>query len=208
MDVKSFLSTALSSFWLPLLLGSLGIGALAFGLFSFSSGENEEEVVIEKAAPVEAETEEEMKTIFVDVEGAVVHPGVYELESSARVQDALTAAGGMHKDADRFAVAKGINMASKLSDGTKLYIPYKGEAATMTTASATSNTTEVAGATSSLINLNSASSSELEELDGVGPVTAKKIIDNRPYSAINDLLTKKVVGQSVFDKIKADITVN
>lgn len=68
-------------------------------------------------------------------------------------------------------------------------------------------TGEVEAENSVLIDLNAASVSQLEELPGIGPVTAKKIIDNRPYSSVEELLVKKAVARSVFDKIRGQITV-
>lgn len=62
------------------------------------------------------------------------------------------------------------------------------------------------GATASgKIDVNSASQDELEKLNGIGPVTAKKIVDGRPYKTKRDLLTKKVVSQGEYDKIKDNI---
>lgn len=206
MDVKQFLSSTLSSIWLPIMIGLLGLGAVAYGFFSFSTPSTSDEVIIESGGQAQAQ-EEEVESLFIDVSGAVASPGVYELSAGARVQDGVSAAGGMRKDADRFAVAKSINMASKVSDGMKLYIPFEGEDAILTTVT-NGNSAAVAGISSSLININSASQSLLEELSGIGPVTAKKIIDNRPYSSVDDLLAKKVVGQSVFEKIKEQVSVN
>lgn len=208
MDVKQLLASLFSSVWLPLLIGFLGLGSVGVGVISLQSSPSQDEVVIEKSPEPQNDSVQEMETIVIDVEGAVASPGVYELAKDSRVQDAVAAAGGMAKKADRFAVAKGVNMASKLSDGMKLYIPFDGETATLTSVTSFGTGGEVAGASTGLISLNGASQSELEELSGVGPVTAKKIIDNRPYSSVDELLSKKVVGQSVFDKIKDEITVN
>lgn len=141
--------------------------------------------------------------IFVDVAGAVVNPGVYELKAENRLQEGLIAAGGLSAQADRDWVARNLNLAVKLKDGAKIYIPKIGEG--------TKSTTGIAGtgevSTSGLVNINTASLSQLDKLPGIGPVTGQKIIDNRPYSDINELLTKKVVGNKVFEQIKEKITV-
>lgn len=209
MDEKPSLGTLLSSFWLPLTIGIVGLGALGFGFFTLSAPSTSDEVIITPVSGEdEAEEEPTVTTLFIDVEGAVLSPGVYELFPEARVQDAVTAAGGMHKDADRFVVAKSINMAAPLSDGMKLYIPFEGEEATLTSGTGGEQTTAVVGATTSLINVNTASQSLLEELSGIGPITAKKIMDLRPYKSVQELLSKKAVGQSVFDKIKEQVSVN
>jgi competence protein ComEA len=147
------------------------------------------------------------KQIAIDVEGAVLKPGVYMLPFDSRVQDALIVAGGMSDKADRLKVAKGMNLAAKLIDGGKIYIPFQGDSAS--TAQGGGSSENVLGdATSSMVNINTASDSELDGLSGVGPSTVKKITANRPYGSIDELLSKKVVGKSVFEKIKGAITVN
>lgn len=134
------------------------------------------------------------RDIWVDVSGAVVVPGVYKLTEGARVKDALVAAGGVSSTADRAVLAKEVNLAAILTDGQKIYIRAAGG--------------EVAGAeTTDKINLNSASLSELDSLWGVGSVRAGEIVKNRPYAKAEDLLTKKIVTKSVFEKIKDQITV-
>lgn len=136
-------------------------------------------------------------TLKVDVGGAVLKPGVYELANGARVQDGFVAAGGLSSNADREYVSKNINLAAKLIDGAKIYIPKKGEPSYAKASEGQATT----------ININTASESELDKLYGVGVATAQKIISGRPYSKIEDLVEKKVLGQSAFEKIKEKVTV-
>lgn len=161
---------------------------LGYGLIQLLSHKEDREAIVLETAPKSELTEK----IAIDVAGAVLKPGVYKLASDARIQDGLVAAGGISEDADRAWIDRYINLAAKVADGTKIYIPFKGE--------------NMVGNTSSTININSASQSGLESLSGIGPVAAEKIIANRPYGAIDELLTKKVVGKSVFEKIKDHIT--
>lgn len=65
----------------------------------------------------------------------------------------------------------------------------------------------IQGTSSGTININQASESELDALPGIGPVTAQKIISNRPYQSVEDLLNKKAVGASEFAKIKDQMSV-
>jgi len=134
-------------------------------------------------------------TITVDVEGAVTSPGVYTLSGGARVEDALAAAGGLESDADEELFAKTMNRAMKLVDGGKIYIP-----------SLSSSGVGTLGSVSNLVSVNTASQSELESLPGIGPVTAKKIIDNRPYQTLEELVAKKAVGTALFEKIKDQLS--
>lgn len=142
--------------------------------------------------------------IVVEVSGAVLTPGVYKLPLGARINDAIVAAGGLSEDADRSWVEKTINKAAKVLDGQKIYIKEIGSQKT-DTGNGTGNIAEPAE--NGLININSASQKELESLSGIGPVYASNIIEHRPYSTTEELVSRKVIGQSVFAKIKDKISV-
>lgn len=141
--------------------------------------------------------------IKVDVAGAVKNPGVYSLINSARVEDAISAAGGVSEDIDPEYLSKGINLAQKLSDGMKIYLPVAGEQPILPQGVVPGIQSHPRG----VINVNQATASELEDLPGVGAVTAQKIISSRPYSSIEELYTKKVVNRSVYEKIKDMVSV-
>lgn len=194
-DYSQYLEKAKGNL-LPLVFGLVGLILLSYGLISSlsSSAEEPEDIIFDSSN----EKVQEAK-IIIDIQGAVVFPGVYTLDTDGRIKDALIQAGGLSSDADREWVAKNLNQAAKLSDGSKIYIPRLNEQVQAQSTGTIS--------TSGLININSASSSELDTLPGIGPVTANKIIDNRPYTAVEDLLTKKAVGQSVFENIKDKISV-
>ena len=190
-------------------LGSIGLLLIVIGIATTIVSENKSQgVVMEDAASTSAIPASSL--ITVDVSGAVVNPGVYQVSANARVQDALIAAGGLSARADRSFISKNINLALKISDGAKIYIPSIGEVERPSFSAGTNSSAQavIGGMPSSgLVNINTASSSDLDTLPGIGPVTAGKIIDNRPYGSIDDLLTKKVVTKSVFEKIKAKITI-
>lgn len=189
---------------LPLVVGALGVLCILIGVVYALISSNKDQGVIFDASDQEASTVATHTALLVDVSGAVVHPGVYKFLASARVQDALIAAGGLSALADRDWVSKNLNLANKLSDAAKVYIPQKNEAAWANKTAVTGTKSENP---SGLTNINSASLSELDKLPGIGPVTASKIINGRPYADINDLLTKKIVNQKVFDQIKVSISV-
>lgn len=136
--------------------------------------------------------------VKVDVSGAVGQPGVYSLPFDGRVEDALKLAGGVTEEADPIYVSKTINLAQKVSDGMKIYVPKVTENTEITQNSSVSP--------QGLININSAVLADLDKLPGVGEVTAQKIIDNRPYGGIEELVTKKAVSRSVYEKIKDQIS--
>lgn len=180
---------------LILVLFAGGVVFLVIGFVQFATPPKPPLTVT--AAP-QVKASHNSRQILVDVSGAVKSPGVYRLLESARVEDALAKAGGLREDADTAFVSQSINRAAKLVDGQKIYIPPRGESKSPATGGASQIST---------VNINAAGLSDLDTLSGVGPVTAQKIIDNRPYSAIEDLKAKKVVSDSTFDKIKDSISV-
>jgi len=176
----------------------VGLVLIFFGLFQYVGNQKKGEVKLEEAVSPTKNMEEQ---VVVDVEGAVIKPGVYKLGPESRFLDALAAAGGLSDEADRDYVEKNINLAKKVSDGLKIYVPRVGEEILSSSGLSGSSA-------SSTININTASTGDLESLPGIGAVTAQKIITGRPYSSIDDLLNRKIVGQSTFDKIKEKISAN
>ncbi|MDP3999987.1 MAG: helix-hairpin-helix domain-containing protein [bacterium] len=153
-------------------------------------------------------------TIVVDIEGAVAKPGVRELPGGSLVADAVKASGGFTQDADRVWVAKDLNQAEELKDHQKLYIPLVGEMVESTSDPAGSNNGGSVGddgESDGLININTATASELENLPGVGEVTAKKIIDYReafgPFESAEELMEVSGIGEKTFEKMRDQVTV-
>lgn len=204
-----------SKYKFPVLIGVIGLICFGYGLISLfapKSSNNditftpaiENEKSVKAAQDIKDPSSSSGRQIVIDVSGAVLRPGVYHLPIDSRLQDALTAAGGMSNEADQEVIAKQLNLAAKLTDGAKVYIPKAGEQPIANSEVANGNS----GASGSgLVNINSATESQLDELSGIGPVTAQKIIDNRPYGSIDELVQKKIVGNSVFEKIKDSISV-
>ena len=155
--------------------------------------------------------------VYVDIGGAVKHPMLAELPSGSRVEDAIEAAGGLKKDADMTSV----NRAQILTDGEKVYIPEEGEGTEGTgsggsgsgsgAASAGGSGAEMVGISSGRININTADVTLLQQLTGVGPVTAQKIVDyreqNGKFQSIEDLKNVSGIGDKTFEKMKDDITI-
>lgn len=183
----------------------IAIVIIGYGLMVFISSSPEEEVVLEAAQVKEVSAEGEKLVMMIDVSGAVEKPGVYSLPEDSRVKDALSQAGGLRQDADSDRVSRELNLAQKLQDGGKLYIPFKGESGVSLMGG---QAVQGAGTAAGLVNINTATVSQLDSLPKVGQVTADKIIAGRPYADVQDLLKKKVVGSAVFNEIQALITVN
>jgi competence protein ComEA len=160
--------------------------------------------------------------IFVDVSGAVKKPNIYQINFGARIKEIIDKAGGLSDDADVMFFNRNFNLARIATDQEKIYIPSIMEISdgifvqnqrtldyTSPTIVSTNTRPDISPSeTPSLINLNSATVEELDQLPGIGQATANKIIIYRPYSTIDELLTKKAVNKSVFEKIKSLISIN
>ena len=152
-----------------------------------------------------AETE-----VYVDVDGAVASPGVYRLKVGSRVSQAIDAAGGLTAEAD----VTGLNRASKVTDGQKIYVPTVGEQQAALAAGGAEGgaaTVSGAGTSSGLVNINTASAAELQTLSGIGPSMAQSIIDERTqngaFASVDDLMRVSGIGEKKLAKIKDCICV-
>jgi competence protein ComEA len=151
--------------------------------------------------------------IKIEVAGAVQQPGIYELLASARVADAIAAAGGLAANADEEA----LSLARALQDGEKLVAPT-ARPTRPASAAVTSSTPEQVGAarggdlsSAGPVNLNSASAQELEALPAIGPVTAQAIVDyrtaNGPFRSVEEIAKVKGIGAATLEKLKPLVTV-
>ncbi len=142
----------------------------------------------------------EGKTIMVDIGGAVMAPGVYEMKAGDRIKDVLVKAGGLAAEADRDWVEKNINQAEDLWDGEKLYVPKSGQILGSSNKPITNNQI------SNKINLNTASREELEALPGIGPAMAERIIEYRKINSgfrnVEEIKLVKGIGEKIWEEIK------
>ncbi|MCK1224976.1 helix-hairpin-helix domain-containing protein [Streptococcus uberis] len=157
----------------------------------------------------EEKTNPEMETIMVDIKGAVVKEGVYQLQRNSRVTDAIQIAGGLRDDADPNA----INLAQKLSDEAILYVARKGEnKSIIDSQSQQSSSIEQGGQRDQKVNINKATIEDLRKIPGIGEKRAQEILDARDskggFKSIDDLLTISGIGQKTLEKIKNDIIID
>jgi competence protein ComEA len=153
-------------------------------------------------APTSASPSPEAPPLIVDVAGAVRRPGVYEFREGDRVIDAIRAAGGATPKASLDA----LNLAAPLADGVQILVPVAAPVAPPPGSGA------VAGATpAALINVNAASSTELEALPGIGEVIAQRIVDyrteNGSFASVDDLLDVSGIGDAILGDIRDLVTV-
>lgn len=145
--------------------------------------------------------------IVVEVIGAVARPGVFRLASSARVADLIEAAGGYGPRVDTARLEAEVHLAAPLKDGDRVHVPSRDEPPTRRDTPVTGGS--AAGPT--LIDLNRATPAELDSLPGIGPVTAEKIIAAReeaPFTTVDDLRSRGVLGEKTFERIRELVTVS
>ena len=161
-------------------------------LLRFKTSEDE----LEQENTIEEKSEKKDELLIVHVGGSVKRAGVYQLEKDKRIIDAIEKAGGMLEEADSDA----LNLAEKIKDGMKIYVPKKGEKPT------TSTNLKF----QSYIDLNLAEKEELMTLPGVGEKTADKIIAYReaqPFEKVEDLLKVSGFGKKKMEALKGLIAV-
>jgi competence protein ComEA len=170
-------------------------------LMSFDSGGGGEQARIETSgeradASADPSSTVGAPSVLVHVLGAVVRPGLVELDAGARVVDAIAAAGGLAPDAD----PAGVNLARPLVDGEQLAVPIAGQVPPP--AAAGGATTPGAAPADGLVHLNSAGVAELDTLPRIGPALAQRILDwrdaNGPFTSVDQLLDVAGIGDTVF----------
>lgn len=143
--------------------------------------------------------------LLVHIEGAVKNPGVYKLKHGDRIINAIEVAGGNKVNAN-LAI---LNLAEKVKDGQKITVPEIVKLR-MKRSAISSTSGSYASAKTGLVSINSATQKELETLKGVGPSTAKRIVqyrnENGAFSKLEDLVKVKRIGKKSFEKLKSRIT--
>lgn len=163
-------------------------------------------------------TKKQPTKIFIDLSGAVLKPDLYEMKVGDRLNDLFKKSGGLAKNADRDFFARNFNLANRLVNGEKIYIPNRQEVRkglfqeperiidyNNGDEEETGQENNNSSTNKDRININQASQATLETLPGIGAATALKIINGRPYRSIQELLTRKILTQSVFNKIKGKV---
>ena len=193
----------------PILIILIGLVLTACGAFFVKSG------ILSSSSKVEvleATTSGQVQSkITAEIAGEVIKPGVYNLPAGSRVDDLLTVSGGLTASADRVWTDQYLNRAAKLTDGQKVYIPGVSQQSASATAKNGGGGQTVSSTISSdsntLVNINTGSAAELDSLPGIGPVYAQNIVEHRPYSTLEELVSKGAIKQSLYDKIKNLITI-
>lgn len=168
----------------------------------------------------------QVKTVRVQVSGAVLEPGIYDVPASCRVEEAISAAGGLTENAD----SERVNLVRKVRDGMQIRVPVKKAGRTSRTQRKSAQATAGLGESASKkygsakagsgkknnnqmprVRINSASASELQQLPGIGPALAQRIVDIRSrgrFASVEDLLRVPGIGKAKLAKLRDYVEVD
>lgn len=193
------------------IIGSIIIASI-FLIFTFigylkdNRMEDYDDIFVESKAVVNnTETKEKIseKIIKVEIKGEVNKPGVYAMKIGSRIEDLVKEAGGLTAKADTDRIP---SLAKKLRDEECVIIPNIDKPEAVATISSDKDEDV------SIININTADKEQLEEIPGVGPVTAERIIDYREengyFKSIEELKNIKGIGEKTFENMKDKVTVD
>ncbi|PIZ45983.1 competence protein CelA [candidate division WWE3 bacterium CG_4_9_14_3_um_filter_41_6] len=157
---------------------------------------------------IQKPSSEVVVNIKIDVGGAVKTPGIYDLPKGSRISDVLAAAGGLLENADTEWVSEFINLAEVVSDGEKLFIPTRADPVEQFDSQSNPTSASLdSQPVSAKININKATIEQLISLPGIGESYANKIIQNRPYKSIEELLNVSGIGPKKFESLKDLVSV-
>jgi competence protein ComEA len=201
---------------LPAIAAVAGAVVLAVAAYFLAMGSGGGSLVIVGDEPLPSTTGDAVlqpvgrAELVVEIVGAVTRPGVYRLPAGTRVGDLVDAAGGYSPRVDVDRASRDLNLAALLADGDQVRVPSRDDAAA-TFGTANSGSGALPGASGGLVDLNVATSAELEALPGIGPATAGKIIaarEEEPFTTIDELRSRGVLGEKTFEKVRDLVVVH
>lgn len=197
----------IKKFWLEIILISIALVVTISSIVLYLLSTPKRIDNINDNTSTAFETDAKVEKMYVDVSGAVNIPGLYEASNTDRLKNLIEKAGGLTPDADKDYFAINFNLANRVVDEQKIYIPTVWEVSNGYYIDNTTQTNEpLSNRNNDLsletISVNEATLEELDTLPGVGKITAQKIIDNRPYGALQELIDRKILGKTVYENIK------
>jgi competence protein ComEA len=203
---------------LPAVAAAAGAVVLAGAAFLLAMGSGGGSLLVAGGAPLPSASGDAAlqpggrSELVVEIVGAVTRPGVYRLQAGTRIGDLVDAAGGYNPRVDVDRASRDLNLAALLADGDQVRVPSRDDAAA---AVASAGAAVPGGAppagSGGLLDLNAATSAELETLPGVGPATAGKIIaarEEQPFTSVDELRSRGVLGEKTFEKVRDLVVVH
>lgn len=187
-------------YWVEIILIILAIIIAAISGFVYVLDMNESKNSENGDISIQQKPAQNKKKIYAYISGSVKRSGLYEASNDFRVKNLIERAGGLTDAADKDYLERNFNLAERVYDQQKVYIPSVWEVSNGY--SIESQPPRVLGGASDFVSINEATLEELDTLPGVGKVTAQKIIDNRPYGALEELIDKKIFGEKSFKNIE------
>lgn len=201
-----------------LIIGVLAIALMVWNIYNSQNDdraiESAEILISENNITKENKSEDEEEIIVVHITGEVKKPGVVKVKEGSRIENIIEAAGGLTENAD----ITDVNLAYVVEDGVKIRIPSNNDEDASEESYITEDsgkgvmiTEEKQSGSSSIVNINTATQTELEELPGIGPSIATRIIEyrdqNGKFKSVDDIKNVTGIGDSKFEKIKDYIKV-
>jgi len=204
------LTKKLKKFWLETALLVIAFGIAVFSLVLYKKDQNNYENEITTTGVFTSIPQNNSNGILIDLSGSVKNPGLYKALEGDRLKTIIDKGGGLSDTADHEYFARNYNLSRIVYDQEKIHIPSVYEVANgffvenQQIPFNPSNNTDSATAIGNnpKISLNQATSAELDTLPGVGKTTIEKIMNNRPFKALEELLDKKILNKNVFENIK------
>ena len=186
---------------IAVVLGAIIIGVVAVGAVLLVYDDL-------SAPPIVVADPDPARPIAVEITGAVATPGVYELAAEARVIDLVEAAGGTTADAD----LGGVNLARRVRDEDRVVIPSQAPPPAITSATGDQPGSSAAAGSPAQVNINTASVDELDQLPGIGPAIAQRVVDYRseqgPFRSVDELARVSGISSAMVDELRSEITVD
>lgn len=219
MNKETIIDTLKTYKWI-LVAGAAALGLVgSFFLGNQSAQTQESEVALPLVSSTEPETssseiveekevQETSGDIVVDVKGAVKEPGLYSLPAAARINDAIQVAGGLLDTAD----PKSVNLAQKLTDEAIVYVATKEEGVSVLDSTSPATSSGQSQSSGGLVNLNTATESDLQTISGIGAKRAADIIAYREanggFKSVDDLNNVSGIGDKTLESIRPYVTVD
>lgn len=201
---------------LPAIAAAAGAVVLAVAAFFLAMGSGGGSLVVAGGEPLPSASGDVAlqpvgrSELVVEIVGAVTRPGVYRLPPGTRIGELVDAAGGYGPRVDIDRASRDLNLAALLADGDQVRVPSRDDAA-VPVGPARADGGALPGGSGGPVDLNVATSAELEALPGIGPATAAKIIaarDEQPFTTVDELRSRGVLGEKTFEKVRDLVVVH